>query len=639
MTEIRIKFRGMIFSLLFISALTSSLFYTGLEPWQFMLSSIFLTLLLATILQHRFHKSTSIQINGIFTSVILLLIWYVISVAVSQIKYLSVHNFFLLGSILFIFILFSFENNKNKIWNTTWPLVLFLILIWALWGLVQYYYLNVATNASFLNRNTLAALINLVLIPASGYFLLEQQQRPWKLINTKLLSIILFILFLTTFIITSRGGSLSLILGFTLLLYLLKNHIKKPRYLALFTIIIVAFLFSHLSQYYAANLPSGFTERMVSLTDSKAAGHPRFIIWESILPLFKEMPWYGFGLGSFWLFWAPHRPANDQSAGFFAHNDYMQMTIEAGYPGILLLLAIFIFVVLGLIRSIKKNASRKLSLLKRVELISLFSALTTYSAHSVFTYNFYVYPLLLIAGLYLARFSQIMTPAHYVIWNIPALKKHFIPVTFYISLTGIVIILSGYFIALVISNDYTAKANQLILKKQYQESNDYFLKAQRLAPLTDNPLFSHANLLMISANELKKTNKLEDAEVLYSLSHIKLNQAEALNPRRHQIFHIRGLLFMEKQPEKAILQYKKALSLAPRFLPSRIQLAFLLHKQGRLNQAIKILHQGLYYKYQASKDVITYLQLYANYAKENGNLDVSLHLENEIKKVFSLGSK
>ena len=639
MPDISIKFKGMIFSLLFISALTSSLFYTGLDLWQFMVSNIILTLLLATVLQQRFHKPISIQINGVFTSVILLLIWYVISVAISEVKYLSVHNFFLLGSILIIFILFSFENNKNKIWNITWPLILFLTLIWACWGLVQYYYLNVPTNASFLNRNTLAALINLVIIPASGYFLLEQQQRPWKLVNTKLLSIILFILFLTTFIITSRGGSLSLILGLTLLFYLLKNHIKKSNYLILFSIIFVAFIFSHLSQYFVANLPSGFTERMVSLADSKTAGHPRFIIWESVLPLFKEMPWYGFGLGSFWLFWAPYRPANDQSAGFFAHNDYMQMTIETGYPGILLLLFIFIFVTIGLVRSIKKNASRKLSLLQRVELISLFSAFTTHAAHSVFTYNFYVYPLLLIAGLYLARFSQIMTPAHYVSWNMPALKKHFIPVTFYFSLGGIIIILSGYFITLVISSNYTAKANQLLLQKQYKKSNDYFLRAQKLAPLTDNPLFSHANLLMISANKLKKTNKLKDAEVLYSLSHIKLNQAEALNPRRHQIFHIRGLLFMEKHPEKAILQYKKALSLSPRFLPSRIQLAFLLHKQGHLNQAIKILHQGLYYKYQASKDVITYLQLYANYAKEDGNVDFSLHLENEIKKVFSLGSK
>jgi len=627
------------FSLLFISALISALFYTGLEIWQFSLSITIIATLFATVLAQRFYNPISTPINGVVISVSLLLIWYAISIVTSQIKYLSVHSFFTLGSILIVFGIFTINNNKNKIWNITWPSILFLVLIWACWALVQYYYLNIPTNASFLNRNTLAALINLMLIPASGYFLLDKKQRPWKLINSKLLGLILFILFLTTFIITSRGGSLSLFLGFIFLFYLLKNHVKKSKYLTLFAIIFTAFLFSHLSQYFFSSLPSGFTERMVSLTDSKTAGHPRFIIWESVLPLFKDMPWYGFGLGSFWLFWAPYRPANEMSAGFFAHNDYMQMTIEAGYPGILLLLSIFLFVTLGLIRSIKKDASRKLSMLKRVELISLFSALTTYAAHSVFTYNFYVYPLLLIAGLYLARFSQLMTPAHYVCLNIPALKKYFNPITFYISLVGVVIMLSGYFITLVISDNYNAKANQLMLKKEFKESNEYFLKAQRLAPLTDNPLFSHANLLMISANELKKTNKLKDAKVLYSLSHMKLNQAEALNPRRHQTFHIRGLLFEEKQAEKAIQQYKKALSLSPRFLASRIKLAFLLHKLGRLKQAINVLHQGLFFRYRVSRDIITYLQLYANYAKEAGNEKLSLHLENEIKKIFNPASK
>jgi O-antigen ligase/Tfp pilus assembly protein PilF len=627
------------FSFLFMSALVCALFYTGIEIWQYTVCFILLTLNMAIVFQQRYQQPMPLPTSGIFVTVTLLLTWYVASVFFSPIKYLSVHNFFGLGSIFIIFLLFTFHNNKDKIWSTLWPLILLLVFIWAIWGLVQYYYLHVASNASFLDRNTLAALINLVLIPASGYFLLNKEQRPALIANDKVLSLILFILFLTTFIITSRAGSLSLILGFVILLILLRGHIARSKYMALFTIIGISFLFSHLSQYFISSLPSDFTERMISLKNLSEAGNPRFIIWKSVLPLFNDMPWYGFGLGSFWLFWAPYRPVNDDSAGFFAHNDYLQMTIEVGYPGILLLSALFLFILLGLIRTLKNKANADFSLVQRVELISLFAALITYAAHSFFTYIFYVLPLLLIAGLYLARFNQLSTQPSTYVKTLPALKSYFSPITFSISLGGTVIILCGYFITELLSGHYNNAANQLMLQKQYEIANETFLKAQRLAPLMDNPYFSHANLLMNGGNRLAQANKTEDANSLFALAHQKLDQAEKLNPLRHQVFHIRGLLFEAKQPDKAIKQYEKALSLAPRFLPSRIQLAALLHKQKQLAQALKVLDKGLYYKYFASRDVITFLQLYATYSREAGNEKLAKHLENEIKENFNPGAK
>jgi len=360
MPSFSLKFsENTIFSLLFIFSITSALFYTGNNTWLFTASYLFLVFNLVLILKQRFYNPINISLNGIFVSAVLLLIWFGVSILPSQIKYLSLYNFFWLGSFLIIFLLFTFNENKEQTWKNVWPAILLLITIWAIYGLVQYYYLRVPDNASFLNRNSLAALINLALIPASGYFLLKKSDRPWDFLNNKVLTLTLIILFLATFIMTSRGASLSLMIGYALLISLLFKHVEKQKIYSLLIIVFIAFLLATLSQSFITNLPRGFAERMMTLQDSSKAGNTRFIIWESLIPLFKDMPWYGLGLGSLWVFWPPHRPANDSSAGYFAHNDYMQITLEAGYPGILIFIALFIFILLSFVKIIKSQSGEQ----------------------------------------------------------------------------------------------------------------------------------------------------------------------------------------------------------------------------------------------------------------------------------------
>ena len=618
-----------LFSTIFIISLISALFYTGNNTWLFSASYILIFLSFVFILKERFYNSIDIPKNGILISSVLLLTWFAISIFPSQIKYLSLYNFFWLGSLIIVFLIFTFNENKNQVWNNIWPGILFLIFIWAIYGLVQYYYLHVPTNASFLNRNSLAALINLALIPASGYFLLNENARPWSFINNKTLALILIILFLTTFIITSRGGSLSLILGFTILITFLRKHVEKSQLYSLFIIIFIAFLLATLSQYFISNSPESFGERMASLKYASEADNPRFIIWKSLIPLFEEMPWYGLGLGSLWVFWPPHRPFMDSSAGYFAHNDYMQITLEAGYPGILLLVLLFIFILVHFIRTIKNN---NLLLIQRAELVGIFAALVTFAAHSFFTYNFYILPLLLISGLYLGRFNQIININSTNIKTFPALKIYFKPITYVFSMTGLIFILCSYFISVSLSSYYNSQAKELLLKNKYQESNEYFLKAQTLAPLMDNPLFSHADLLRRGANKLLGVNKNRQANSLLKLAHDNLNKAEKLHPLRPQTHHIRGLIYERERPGKAIVQFEKALKLDPRFLFSRIRLAMLFHQQNQLKKAMEVLYDGVDYNYPVNKVMLEYMTFFAKLSREAGVESFALHLEANIKK-------
>ena len=618
-----------IFSIFFIASLTSALFYTGNNTWLFSSSYILIVFSLALVLKQRFYNPISFSANGILISAVLLLIWFAISIFPSQIKYLSLYNFFWVGSLLIVFFIFNFHENKDQIWKAIWPAILSLVLIWAIFGLVQYYYLHVPTNASFLNRNSLAALINLALIPASAYFLLNENDRPWKFLHNKNLALILIILFLTTFIITSRGGSLSLILGFIILLSLLRKHVEKSQLYSLFIIIFISFLLATLSQYFIQDLPSGFSERMVTLQDTSKAGDTRFIMWESLLPLFKDMPWYGLGLGSLWVFWPPHRPFNDTSAGYFAHNDYMQITLEAGYPGILLLFSLFIFILIYFIRALKNN---NLSLVHRIELVSIFAALITFAAHSFFTYNFYILPLLIIAGLYLGRFNQLATLNSNSVKILPAFNNYFKPIMYIISLSGLILILCSYFLGGSLSSYYNNQAKELMLKNKFQESNAYFLKSQKYAPLMDNPFFSHADLLRRGADKLLRINNTKKANTLLKYAHINLDKAEELNPLRPQTYHIRGLIYERTQPAKAKVEFEKALKLDPRFLFSRIRLAQLLHKENQLKAAMEVLYAGVNYTYRIDNMMLEYMTLFAKLSREAGVESFALHLESNIKK-------
>ena len=617
-----------LFSFFYIFSLAAALFYTGNNYWLFSISFISLSFAFAITLKQRFSHSLTLPINGLFISALLLLIWFAISVLPSQIKYLTIYNFFWVGSFIIVFLIFSFSQNKDQIWRTIWPFVLLLVLIWACYGLVQYYYLHVPSNASFLNRNSLAALVNLALIPAVGYFLLNEKERPFSELNNKVLSLVLIVLFLTIFIITSRGASLSLLIGLIILLTFLRKNISKAKIYTLITIIFIAFIISVLSQYFIPNLPAGFSERMVSIQDTKTAGQPRYIIWQSLLPLFKTMPWYGLGLGSLWMYWSPLRPASDTSAGYFAHNDYMQITLEAGYPGILLLLSLFIFVLIFFVRSIKTN----LTTLQRVEVVSLFAALTTFAAHSFLTYNFYILPLLLIVGLYLARFNQLATLNSNNKKSLPALKTYFSPVLYSISALGIMTLLVGYFLTVSLSSYYNSEAKKQMRQNHYQDASVLFLKSQKLAPLMDNPFFSYADLLRRGADKLIYANRTQQANILLNLAYINLDTAEKLNPLRPQTHHIRGLIYESKQPEQAKNEFRKALKLDPRFLFSRIRLAKLLYKEKQLKQAMEVLYEGVDYNYPVSQIMLEYMRLFAKYSREAGVNTFASHLEENIRK-------
>jgi hypothetical protein len=106
--------------------------------------------------------------------------------------------------------------------------------------------------------------------------------------------------------------------------------------LALFVVIV-------LTSYLLANiLQNGEVgARLGTLAKLGSADDGRFLIWERAWQMLMDAPWWGIGLGTYWLHWPPYRNPLDSSGGFYVHNDYLQIWIETGLPGLLLLLAVY----------------------------------------------------------------------------------------------------------------------------------------------------------------------------------------------------------------------------------------------------------------------------------------------------------
>lgn len=138
-----------------------------------------------------------------------------------------------------------------------------------------------------------------------------------------------------------------------------------------------------------------------------------------------------------------------------------------------------------------------------------------------------------------------------------------------------------------------------------------------------------------SANNLISTNNTKKAQTLLNFAHLKLDQAEKLNPLRPQTHHIRGLIYKNEQPDKAIKEFKKSLKLDPRFLFSRIQLAKLLHAQNKLRKAIEVLYQGVDYNYPVNRVMLEYMQFFAELSREANVESYAIHLEENIKRFKS----
>lgn len=557
--------------------------------------------------------------------------WLGVSLAWSPALYVSMHNAWWMGSLPLVFWMYTLAPDRDLVWKSTAPMILFVAVVLTLMAAYQLLILNQAPRSLFLNINSHAAFLNLIALPIAGYFLIVANTKDRHPAVVYLLGCTFFLLTFGLAITKGRAATLAFLICLGLIVITSVKWAAKKHIVILISLVAAAFLLADVCWR------GGIHDRLETLYNIGSAGESRFIIWRQSWEMLKASPWLGVGSGLFSLAWPPYRHPDDSSAGYFVHNDYLQIWIELGLPGFVLVLAVLVSVIWMYLRVSRNTA---LPVDKRVEMAGLIGGLGATALHSAFDFNFYILPILLVGGVTLGRFHSLIIQVEKTgCWELLPSKIFGQPGYRIITLL-LVLFPMIYFVSIGLSAYEYEKALELAEKGQMEAADDALSRAARLAPTSDSVLMTRADLYRHLLKESPGIN-LSEKVALFSEAVALLENAMRLNPLRPHNFALLGQLYQENAAlvgkdwiERAMRSYRHALELNPRFYPARLAYAQLMIQQNRIPEAKQSLEEGLRYWYSGSEQIVPYYVLAAKLRREAGDEKGSEELGEKIKQAL-----
>ena len=609
-------------TLLFVCALLPALLFKGPQFEYFAITQVLLVVWLGTVVLQTYEAGLSIPKTPLALCLTLFWIWLAVSLTWSLAPNISVFNFWWVGSLVLVFWLYTLTPERDMLWSHAAIILLVLALVLALMGIYQVLVFEQQARSVFETRNTHAAFLNLVTVPASAYFLILIDQKNSSRYRSILLGAVLYVLFYSIFTTASRGGTVSLVISMGVLAALTLRYASRRGITLLLLLTVAAYLSTKISH-------GELSERMPQLFQDTG----RMVIWESSWELLRAAPWKGIGLGLFYLAYPPYRNPVDNSGGFFAHNDYLQIWIETGLPGMLLLVSVLFAAFWLLIRTLPKTGSDNAF---RIELSGLFCGLLAVAGHSIVDFNLYILSIMMASGLLMGRFHDLAIRK----LRVTAFRIRFSRIVGRQAYPAIVILLFllpiFYFIALGLANSYYDKALLLAREGKLQEADINLATASRFTPSDDRILIAHADLYRHAATLLPA-----DAEggkkSLFNDSLKFLDSAEQANPLRALTHVIRGRLYQQNPALAgdtwqllAAESYRRALNLNPKLFLGRLDYAELLLQSGQKEMALETLEAGVKYEYYPMPNLIPFYSLTARLMREAGKIEQATVLENKV---------
>ena len=615
-------------ALVFALAFTASLFFNGARIEYFALSLFILFLLLYVVLWRGYSRGLQIPKTPLVITLTLFWLWLAVTQLWSPAPYVSMVNFWWVGGAVLVFWLMTLVREPDHPFPGTYVAIWAIGIVLALLSAYQQLSLGTHAQSTFLTRNSHAGLMCLLAIPASSYFLMAHgitRRAAW---TTRILGPVLFILYFSLALTGSRGASLGLLTGLVLVVALAYRRIPRPRLIIFFAIVLLAFITANFL------LKGEVAARFGTLANISSADAGRFLIWERAWQMLMDAPWWGVGLGTYWLHWPPYRNPLDSSAGFYVHNDYLQIWIETGLPGLLLLLAICVATLITFIRLLRY---RKMDPAGALESAGLFGGLLAVAVHTFFDFDLYIHPIQLLLGLVLVRLHALYL-AHVpesvlVIQPTQRVGRHA-----YRVISFLVILLPlMYFAALGASTILTYKARDLMAQSRWVDASETLSRAARLMPTSDLVLVTHADLLRQAITQLPRG--APERTTLFREALVLLEDAEKQNPLRPQMFFIRGLLYGQNPDlagsdwvALAARAYAAVLKRDPLAFWAREAYAGLLMWQGKLEQAKQVLEEGADYQYLGTA-AVNYLVFLARVRRQAGEPERAAMLEKKISEM------
>lgn len=502
---------------------------------------------------------------------------------------------FRLSVLPFVILCSYYLLRKNDIASVFYVLVL-VGLLDAFVTLYQSFSLGVSADGFFANRNNNAAFLNILMLPVLSVLILEDSGVYKKL---GLMAIVVVFL-LCVLQISSRGAYISLFISLSLLYGYAFYKKKYLSILAVSSFILVVMLVN--GMHTEVELKTDFSS------------HSRWLLWISAIDMLKDASWYGLGNGMFHWVYPQYKIPDEQSLGLFVHNDYMQILLELGIPGLILFLSIFILVLLAF----RKMLVSRADIPNQALYFGMQLAIITVMIHSLVTFNFYMVSILLVLGVYIGlvlKQAASQSPGLKEVAGVSLTRTNLIVAMLVILVAVIQISRSGYADGVLDSFLNKDLANSPI-------DMDYVIYDQlgKIDPHRYNYPMSKVWASIGMSVGKDASYRLE----ILKQSRLDINKAKKLNPYAVDVYLVEAQLekgFSDvagaNWKAEAITKLEHALTINPGFIPVRMILAELLVKSDRAVEALGVLQDGLAYIHRYG--YFNYYEIGTNIAKKVGD--------------------
>ncbi|MEQ6886072.1 O-antigen ligase family protein [Salicola sp. Rm-C-2C1-2] len=602
-----------------IIGLVASLYYNQLDPMYLGLAGLGLISSFAIALWDR-APSGSWPLTGPLWLLGLVWFWWFLLSGFSPVLYLSESATWTLAALPASAIITLWLRHSQWFVSITVTAVGLLLASLAVMACYQFFIQVQQPSATFLNKNNFAALEMLVALSATGIAL--QHGRGWRSwAGMGLMGLLVFVVGL----VGSRGALLTLVTSMVILLVLAFRKGASRN-----SVVSTGLIF--IGATGSAQLASmgQLGERVSSLADPWTAGGSRFAIWRGSLELAQDAPWHGIGPGLYWLFYPPYRAIEDQSAAFYAHNDYLQFLIETGWPGLLLILASMAMLAWWTIPRLMARSATDQS----IEASGLFCGLLAVVTHSLLTFNLYLMPVLFVMGLAIGRLLSLLGPAFEDSLEPTTRTK---PV-FNLSLTLLLLIPLNLYINALASGWHYHRMEETRNRSAPLTAMAHINSAISWWPDVDLYHYVKAQMLLKSARAIEG----DPAESTLSAIRSELDKAVTLNPYRPETRLLRGRFYqaLNQSPdadtspaEAARIAYRHALALDPYFLRARFRLGRLLLEANHIEAGMAVLEENVEHRYPSNKVTLNYFRLLSRTHEALENPAKAAHYRKRLQEV------
>lgn len=568
-----------------LAAIVCALFYNGQDLVLYAIACTLMIAALATTVWWRRSPAADPRIGPAGGALALLVLWSALAAGWSAVPYLSVIDLGITGSGLAAYlvwrVLLSTPASRPPVACALGGLALAIaatMLVQA--GLGQ------RPMATFLNPNSAAGFLNLLWPIPAAIMAAGGATRRWAGALLALTALLVF----AVGIDGSRAAGIGALVALAVIVT--AGRCFSGRWRPVLTVAVV--VIAALAAAHIANLlgfggrGEGLAGRLASLGDPGEAGSSRWPIWRATWALIQEAPWLGHGPGSFYQAYAAHRLPADGTAGFFAHNDYLQYLAERGIPGLFLLLALAGSCVWLYLRGIRD----RVRVTAPVMMVAAAAALAGAAVHALFSYNLHVMPFVIVFGIAIAALETALPSPSGLRLPVHAIRTHLVPRVTLIAVLSVSVLhlaLAGA------TYRFTVSAAEHVSAESYDLASQDYATARRLWDAPDPAWGGHADLyrrvlerLPAERKGLRRSAKEEGLRLA--------DGARERNPLRAETPTTRGALLLQapdRDVEAARAAFERALRLDPRSVRARLNLARLHRDAGRNEAARALIDAGL----------------------------------------------